>query len=879
MKRFLLSLVVISLVIFAGNAQTTYTWNNASGSWTTAANWTPTRTTPLTNDILVFDGSLQANPTVTDVPTESIGGLQFINNVSVTLSTTAINTVSIGDASVSSPQFSVASGSALSVSGASALTLSITTTFTGDVYGSISYGAAAHKLLSTDASSLHFKNGATFTANTGFSSSAFGATNLNSVIFESGSSYILKAGSNPFGATAPNSVVNFQSGSLYSHQSTTLPSLSGRSYANFEMNISTFNNSMTGANPFRCDTFSITSVNTANFNLTGGIIISGDLKVLSGTVTFNPLSSNTILFDGSVKQDISGSFSLNSSTQISIANVSYVNLLSSFSIPGSVIVYGKLYTNSQTVSGAYFGLHPSAGASLTTGDLTNNSNTIDNVTGAANFLPGTPISGTGIPSGAYVLNGYGTTLKISRFATLNSTGVTLTPGTSIGTLGIGSASGITSSLALGNIQTTTRLFPNDANYIYNGTITQVTGDGLPASITGTLQVNNTSAPPSSGVTLSQATTVSGTYEIVNGNTTLGANNFTINSITQTGTASLTNNHIVTDDVGYLTIKSVGTGPIDFPVGPSSDSLNTLTISNGGGVDYSLRIDKGIVPSIAFPTYGINRTWDLKASAANSGVTLKFQFYTTDANAGVSPTGLLEILLNTDLGTPGPWNIIPLNYNINATGSNPWWVTSVTTLSIASSAFSAYAIGKNGYAILPADCIISTRAQKRNNTGIISWSVNSCSDVISFEVQRSVNNSGFSTIGTVDPAANQTDFSFTDGSLAGGTNLYRIKVNRLSGATKYSNTVALLYNSNDILITSLVPNPVHSSAVITVSTARSAMVDFKVFDMSGHVVKQWQSNIAEGNNTININVDGLAAGVYHILAGSNDAKAFSRFIKQ
>ncbi|HWR32994.1 MAG TPA: T9SS type A sorting domain-containing protein, partial [Chitinophagaceae bacterium] len=330
----------------------------------------------------------------------------------------------------------------------------------------------------------------------------------------------------------------------------------------------------------------------------------------------------------------------------------------------------------------------------------------------------------------------------------------------------------------------------------------------------------------------------------------------------------------------LTINSVGAGPVDFPVGPTSDSLNTLRITDGGGSDYSLRINKDIVPGIAFPTYGINRTWNLKASANTPGVTLRFQFATADANAGVSPTGLLEILINPDLITPGPWSIIPFNYNITATGADPaWLVTSVTTLTISSSSFVAYAIGKNGYAILPLDCIISTRAQKRNNTGIINWSVNSCSEVVSFEVQRSVNNSGFSTIGTVNPVANQTDFSFTDGSLASGTNLYRIKVNRLSSSTKYSNTVALLYNSNDILISSLAPNPVHSSAMMTVSTARSATVDFKVFDMSGHVVKQWQSNIAEGNNTITINVEGLAAGVYHILASSNEAKAFSRFVKQ
>src|SRR5439155_1824412 len=37
-------------------AATTYTWNQTgSASWATAGNWTPTRTTPATDDILVFN--------------------------------------------------------------------------------------------------------------------------------------------------------------------------------------------------------------------------------------------------------------------------------------------------------------------------------------------------------------------------------------------------------------------------------------------------------------------------------------------------------------------------------------------------------------------------------------------------------------------------------------------------------------------------------------------------------------------------------------------------------------------------------------------------------------------------------------------------------
>ncbi|HEY6062914.1 MAG TPA: T9SS type A sorting domain-containing protein, partial [Chitinophagaceae bacterium] len=190
----------------------------------------------------------------------------------------------------------------------------------------------------------------------------------------------------------------------------------------------------------------------------------------------------------------------------------------------------------------------------------------------------------------------------------------------------------------------------------------------------------------------------------------------------------------------------------------------------------------------------------------------------------------------------------------------------------------FVIANNG-AILPIDYFITTHAQKINNLGIIKWTVTDVNNVNSFEVQRSVNNSGFHTIGMVNPVVNQTDFSFTDASLVNGTNLYRIKVNRITGSSKYSNTVAIIQNSNDLLITTVAPNPVHNSAMLTISTGRPAVVSFKVYNMTGSLVKQWQSNMAEGNNTIELNVSELPAGVYSIFASNMEANTVSRFVKQ
>ncbi len=419
-------------------------------------------------------------------------------------------------------------------------------------------------------------------------------------------------------------------------------------------------------------------------------------------------------------------------------------------------------------------------------------------------------------------------------------------------------------IGTGNIDASTA---GSGEIIIDGT-TSVLGGGTLTLQTGVpLRINGSTASMTSSKTIMGDINLSGNSTIV-----LGAFDLTVSGyFSGYGTTA----YVQTNGAGYLKILTV-TGPRAFPVGYSS--WNLVNINNGNSADFSVRVEDGINPPISFPTYGINRTWNIFASANTSAVEVGFQYATADANPGVNPgVDLMEVLLYS----LGAWSVTPNNTNITPTGANPWLVTTTATGTLTISTTPVpYVLGKSGGWILPIECIISTRAQKRNNTGIISWTVNSCSDVSNFEVQRSVNNSGFRTIGIVDPVVNQTDFNFTDAALAGGTNLYRIKVNGFAtGSSKYSNTVAIIHNSNDLLITTLAPNPVHNSALLTISTGRASVVSFKVYNMSGGLVRQWQSNIAEGNNVIEMNVSELAPGVYTLFASNKEAKTVSRFVKQ
>ncbi|MEX2435129.1 MAG: T9SS type A sorting domain-containing protein, partial [Balneolaceae bacterium] len=83
------------------------------------------------------------------------------------------------------------------------------------------------------------------------------------------------------------------------------------------------------------------------------------------------------------------------------------------------------------------------------------------------------------------------------------------------TLQIGSPDGITLSDASGNIQTATRSFSENANYIYNGTVLQVTGSALPVNL------NNLTIDNPGNVEADQSYRVNGTLFLTSGAFVIG----------------------------------------------------------------------------------------------------------------------------------------------------------------------------------------------------------------------------------------------------------------------------------------------------------------------------------------------------------------------
>lgn len=311
------------------NLVNTYIWSGANGTlWTDPLNWLPVRTTPATNDSLLFIGPL--NVTVTGVPAQTIGYMGVSLGANVTLQAAVATTALTISGGFTGEELEVQAGSQLNISGANGFTINIPTGNTSIIDGDMTFTAGAHKFTAGDANGITFNTGSSFTAGTGFSSNPFGTTGTaNSVVFISGSIYNQVAGSNPFALAQPASIVVFQTGSLFRMLSNLAPSLSGRTYADLEIDNPAFSQSGTGGGALSIDNLTITQGLLLGLNTTGGVSIKGNITTVAGsTLNFLAAGANTVTFDGTAPQviNIGGTLGWSATESLTINNAAGVDL-------------------------------------------------------------------------------------------------------------------------------------------------------------------------------------------------------------------------------------------------------------------------------------------------------------------------------------------------------------------------------------------------------------------------------------------------------------------------------------------------------------------------------------------------------------------------
>jgi hypothetical protein len=455
-----------------------YTWNGgATGTWSNSANWTPTGI-PSGGDLVTF--STPAAISVTTVPTVTLGRLTVNTGVATTLNTAAGANITVTLSN---------SGTALSVPSGATLNINANTT------GSFNLAYSGTGNTATIAGVLNLNVGSTGGANYNATNSATTVTgwlstnSSNNTITSTTSNLTIGAGGRMMltGATAnsvPAATYNSTSTLKLSHTGSGTINLSG-------VNGATYGNVLVDS------------------TLTGSIVLNSGASVVSFTVAGNFTHTgaqqvNMASSSATTNLSVAGNFqktagTLNTSGSASNGTITFTGAAASLQCNSSQ------WTN--------FVVAASAVCTLNGAFVTNSNSSATNPT-------------------SFTVNANGTlncsTFVLSGSTTASSNSFILVAG---GTLGIGSPVGITTTgNATGNIQTVIRTFPAGGNYTYNGTNNQTaTGNALPVSLTGILRIDNTGTSPNNVVTLSQATTTTGTLSLINGSLDLNALTLTLSS--------------------------------------------------------------------------------------------------------------------------------------------------------------------------------------------------------------------------------------------------------------------------------------------------------------------------------------------------------------
>ncbi|QMU30932.1 choice-of-anchor D domain-containing protein [Adhaeribacter radiodurans] len=829
---------------------TTYTWNNTSASWANPNSWTPARTSPSTNDLLIFE-SVSVNPVLDFASSEeTIGYLNVVKDVNVTFSVATDKTLNINnDVAVGTAQdFIIATGAKLVVTNSTAgadLIINILPGATGTVVGTITFlgvGLAEHRLyannISTGGNTLVFQSGSTFYAGANFSGSPFGSTYNNSVQFSSNSVYYNQSvtGGSPFGTSTSNVVV-FEVNTVYRHDVNTVPDLLNRTYGTISFNAASFNQTITGTGNLTILKDLILSAPSGspnpvcNLNLVGTITIGRNITVTKGSLSFNPATATTIKLTGSAggaakAGTISGAgtaFNLGPNANLTIEPGAVITLTRNIVGTGKATINGTVTTANSNglMSGTNTSFASSLRVTLNPGSTVEYNGTASQTVSAGNYANLT-ISSTRADNSTITLPTLPATLKISEVFSPVAVGVSYTT--------------TTTTIEFNGGEQTIPPF-NYYNLVISGTGDKLLGESFIVGNNVNMVANNI-ITESNFLILGTAATITGEAE---GRYVVG--NLSVNRI----------------------IDNAGSdfGGIGFTLGNGAQTGST-SVTRVAGPGSSI-----LIPENGHE--GINRRWEVLPTNQPAGpVNVTLAWVADDDNGKDLSSARVWKTQGDDLSTyydVSKVNQDASNHQISAT------VTSFSTLTVSDennplpvelTYFNVVKKGQNAV-------LTWQTATEKNNAG---FGIEASSDAIHFE--------GVGFVKSLNPnATTLQDYTFTHRPLGTGTIYYRLKQTDWNGTNKYYGPKALRF---DQVVPTLLayPNPVtDKDAEVTVQVGAMPLekVTITVTDALGKVVYHRTESKNSTGNELKVNVQHLPAGIYILNITTPTNAAQTKIVKQ
>ncbi len=175
-----------------------------------------------------------------------------------------------------------------------------------------------------------------------------------------------------------------------------------------------------------------------------------------------------------------------------------------------------------------------------------------------------------------------------------------------------------------------------------------------------------------------------------------------------------------------------------------------------------------------------------------------------------------------------------------------------------------------YTALPVK-LTSFQGKAQGKQNLLTWTTAAEKNMVSYEVQRSLDGKNFESIGLVKPtqSSSVSSYQFIDIQLpAQSTCYYRLKMTDVKEST-YSSVVTIVRNEQLTATIELYPNPATTNIHLQVP---QGITRVEVYDMQGHLVLD--------GNTETLDVTTLDKGVYLVtITDSNHEQHTTKFVKK
>jgi hypothetical protein len=165
-----------------------------------------------------------------------------------------------------------------------------------------------------------------------------------------------------------------------------------------------------------------------------------------------------------------------------------------------------------------------------------------------------------------------------------------------------------------------------------------------------------------------------------------------------------------------------------------------------------------------------------------------------------------------------------------------------------------------------DIRLSATANEIENTIDLKWTVENEENVLSYIVERSIENGPYSSVGQMEAGGSGlAEYELQDWQVkAGELYSYRVHVHEISGSMYDSEIVTVMLGAaNGLSAGAFFPNPATSKASIELRSGEEGRLDVSIYDTRGRVIAVRGLSVHAGSATASLDVTELPAGVYFV----------------